>query len=263
MQERHSNYDILDQPQILNRLFHPRPQIGGRPSHPGRRDIMIPVDDNVHIGASLHLARPEDPVILFFHGNGEIASDYDDLGQLFTRAGLNFFVVDYRGYGLSTGQPSVSAMMADCQTIADFTSDFLVDSQLTGPLCIMGRSLGSASAIELAINQRIQFRCLIVESGFAWISPLLRILGIDSESLGLKKQGQFENVDKIKQVLSPCLIIHAEYDHIIPYSDGQALFDACQSKEKKLLKIKNANHNDIFLRGMDLYLSHVKDICSP
>lgn len=256
-----TNYEILDQPQVLNFLFHPRPQIDARPSHTGRQDMMIPVDDTVSIGASLHVAGAAAPTILFFHGNGEIVSDYDELGRLFTRIGVNFFVVDYRGYGSSTGHPTVAAMMQDCHMIGDYVENCLKAQSMTGPLCVMGRSLGSASAIELAVGRQNRFACLIVESGFAWAGPLLKILGIDADRIGFKEEQGFENVDKIKRFTKPCLVIHAQYDHIIPLSDGRSLFEACGADKKKLLEIEGANHNDIFLRGMDIYLSHVREIC--
>ena len=66
------------------------------------------------MGARLHRAEKEGPVILFFHDNGEIVADYDDLAQMYVNAGINFFPVDYRGYGRSTGIPSVAGMMSDC-----------------------------------------------------------------------------------------------------------------------------------------------------
>ena len=56
----------------------------------------------------------------------------------------------------------------------------------------------------------------------------------------------------------PTLIIHAEMDHIIPFSEGKALYEACQSGNKKLLEIKGANHNDIFYRGFSEYLDGMK-----
>ena len=54
------------------------------------------------------------------------------------------------------------------------------------------------------------------------------------------------------------LIIHAEFDHIIPFSDGQTLFEACPAKDKTLLKIAGANHNDIFFRGFEQYLAAMR-----
>jgi fermentation-respiration switch protein FrsA (DUF1100 family) len=88
----------------------------------------------------------------------------------------------------------------------------------------------------------------------------LTLLGIDFTALGFKEEKGFRNVDKIKNFDKPTLIIHAEFDHIIPYSDGQTLYDASPSKDKKLLKIPGANHNDIFMRGLQEYLAAVKNI---
>ncbi len=260
-QHNEKKLSVLDQPHVLAHLFHPRPEVGGRPAKENRDDIFIPVENGHQIGASFHFVRADAPVVLFFHGNGEIVSDYDDVGSLYNTMGINFFVVDYRGYGRSTGSPSVSSMMEDCHIVFDFVLAYMATLKLTGPLCVMGRSLGSASAIELCASRADGFKCLIIESGFAWAGPLLQTLGIDPESIGFKEQQGFENVDKIKTFSKPCLVIHAQFDHIIPFSDGQALYDACAGNEKTLLEIKGANHNDIFLRGMNQYLDHIKTIC--
>ncbi len=255
------NYKALDQPQVLSCLFHPRNEEGFRQTENSRDDILIRVDDDVNVAASFHFVKDNAPVILFFHGNGEIVSDYDDLGRLYNKIGINFFIVDYRGYGRSSGIPRVSSMMKDCHTIFDYILEYISNKGLTGPLCVMGRSLGSASAIELCATRENDFECLIIESGFALAAPLLAKLGINPENIGFKEQQGFENIDKIMTFSKPCLIIHAQFDHIISFSDGQSLFDACSSANKKFLEIKGANHNDIFLRGMDQYLEHIKKIC--
>ena len=143
------NYAVLDQPGVLQSLFHPRKQAPGRTPHGGRDDLMIPVDQGVEVGASFHFKHPDAPVILFFHGNGEIVSDYDEIGACFLDIGVNFFVVDYRGYGSSTGFPAFSSMMDDCHIQLDFLISYMREKQMTGPVCVMGRSLGSAPALEL------------------------------------------------------------------------------------------------------------------
>lgn len=255
------NLSVLDQPLVLRHLFHPRGENRFRQTRNNRDDIMIPVDKGVHLGASFHFVKKTAPVILFFHGNGEIVSDYDDIGMLFNDKGLNFFIVDYRGYGLSTGTASVTSLIADCHRVFDFVGTYMADMGLTGSLCVMGRSLGSAAAIELCSTRTDEFKCLIIESGFAWVAPLLKKLGIHPESIGFMEDQGFENIEKIKIFLKPLLLIHAQFDHIIPFSDGQALFDACGSKDKTLVQIKGANHNDIFFKGMDRYLEHITKIC--
>lgn len=257
------NYAVLDQPYVLSSLFHPRKEDPGRLPQGGRDDLMIPVGQGVEVGASLHFKQRDAPVILFFHGNGEIVSDYDEIGSCFLDIGVNFFVVDYRGYGSSTGLPAFSSMMEDSHVQLAFLFSYMKENQMTGPVCVMGRSLGSAPALELGSNSAFPLQSLMIESGFATAAPLLRTLGIDPVSMGFKEEHGFENLDKIKSVLCPCLIIHAQFDHLIPFSQGEALYDACLSDAKFLLEIKGANHNDIFFRGMAPYLEQVKKFCFP
>ncbi len=248
-----SNYSALDRPEISMYLFHPRADM-----RITNRDVMIPVGNNVVIGARLHTAGKSAPNILFFHGNGEIVADYDDLGQMYNQSGINFFPVDYRGYGRSTGKPTVTTMMQDCHLIFQFVENWLKENGHSGPLILMGRSLGSASVLELAAHYKDRFDALIVESGFAYAAPLLQLLGVNVKALGFKEEEGFRNADKIRSFDKPTLIIHAEYDHIIPFSDGQALHDASPSQDKTLLKIPGANHNDIFFRGLSEYMAAVR-----
>lgn len=252
------DYSILDRPEILAVLFHPRPSYGGGSVNPPSRELMVPVDDKIAVGACFHAGDSAGPNILFFHGNGEIVDDYNDLGPLYTQMGINFMAVDYRGYGRSGGRPSVAAMMSDCHNIFDWTVAWLRKNSHTGPLAVMGRSLGSASALELAAHRAADIDGLIVESGFAYAAPLLQLLGVSPAAIGFREEEGFRNIDKIKQVDKPTLIIHAEFDHIIPHSEGKALYDACPAAEKSLLTISGANHNDIFARGLSEYLEAVK-----
>ncbi len=254
------DYSSLDRQQVLSVLFHPRPEMHDSPAHPPSCDIMIPVAEDVKIGARFHLSNKSGANILFFHGNGEIVADYHDLGPLYNRADINFLAVDYRGYGRSGGRPTVSAMMQDCHTIFEFTSSWLKENSYTGPIIVMGRSLGSASALELASSCGDKIGALAIESGFAYAGPLLQLLGIAPDTIGFDEQAGFRNIDKISTYNKPVLIIHAEFDHIIPYAEGLALFEACPSETKTMLTISGANHNDIFMRGFQEYLQAVKKL---
>jgi hypothetical protein len=245
----------LDQPAISNVLFHPRPEFGQSESATDESHIMIPVEADIHIGARFHRIERSGVNVLFFHGNGEIVADYDDFGPIVNQLGLNFLAVDYRGYGRSTGRPTVTAMMRDCHTIFDFVSRWLADNEYGGPLALMGRSLGSASVLELASHYAPQIDGLIVESGFAHSAPLLQLLGIQTAEIGFEEAAGFLNADKIRHFHKPTLIIHAEHDHIIPHSEGVMLFETCPSADKTLITIANANHNDIFMRGLEDYLA--------
>ena len=262
------DYSVLDRPEVLHFLFHPRPEPSGSPFQaadstgliPHEKDILIPVEEEVVIGARFHMAEKSGANLLFFHGNGEIVADYDELGPVYNQMGVNFLAVDYRGYGRSTGKPTVSAMMRDCHVIFEYVQNWLRQNNFLGPILLMGRSLGSASVLELAAACGDSTDGLIVESGFAYATPLLQLLGIDLEALGFKEEKGFRNIDKIRNFSKPTLIIHAEFDHIIPFSEGEALYNASSSPDKTFLKIPGANHNDIFMRGLQEYLAAVKNI---
>jgi uncharacterized protein len=254
------DYTHLDRPEILRFLFHPRGEYGTRGKPPGAMDVFVPVDADVMVGGRFHIAHEAAQNILFFHGNGEIVADYDEMGPLYNRMGLNFLAVDYRGYGRSTGEPTITAMMRDCHMIFEFSLKWLKDEGCTGPLIVMGRSLGSASALELASHYQNRMSGLVVESGFAYAGPLLKLLGINPEAIGFKEEEGFRNLEKIKAWNKPALIIHAEFDHIIPFSEGEALYHACPSSDKTLLKVPGANHNDILVLGFNDYMGAVKNL---
>jgi len=255
-----TDYSALDRPEILMFLFHPRPEWGAPRTEKGTVEVLIPVEKDVVVGGRYYLAGKEAANLLFFHGNGEIVADYEDLAPLYLERGINFLPVDYRGYGRSSGSPTITAMMKDCRVIFQYTRRWLGENGCTGPFIVMGRSLGSASVLELVSCYAREIDGLIIESGFAYAEPLLRLLGIDMKALGLTEEEGFRNVDKIRTFPKPTLIIHAEFDHIIPFSDGRALYEACPADDKRLLMIPRANHNDIFARGIDRYLEAVKEL---
>ncbi len=255
------NYPKLDRPELLAFLFHPRPEFDVPWSRPTQyEDVAIPVGKDVTIGARFHLAGPRGPNLLFFHGNGEIVADYDDLADVYTRLGMNFFPVDYRGYGRSTGKPTVTAMMRDCHVIFVYWQNWLKERDFTGPLVVMGRSLGSASALELLATYGDKIKGVVIESGFAHSEALVNILSLSMDDLGITEEEGFRNVDKIRTFGKPTLIIHAEFDHILPFREGQALFDASPAQDKRLLMIPGANHNDLFQKGLREYIDAVKEL---
>ncbi len=249
------DYPALDADWISRVIFYPRPELG-YPDEGRYERLRIPLEGGLSLGGRFHLAGQDAPNVLFFHGNGEIVADYDDIGGIFTRMGINFIPVDYRGYGASTGWPTFSSMMRDAQTAYQFLASWLRERGYGGPLVLMGRSLGSAPALDVAFRNPEAVAGLIVESGFARILPLMNLLGIDNP--GITEEDGPLNVRKIERIAMPTLIIHAEYDRIIPFAEGRELYEASGSADKRFLKIPNAGHNDVFQEGMEAYLEAVR-----
>lgn len=257
-----NDYSQLDRPEILSALFHPRKQSPYLQTPPHCEQVQIEVEKNICIGGRFHMAPNPTAAILFFHGNGEIAADYDELGPIYAQMGINFYVVDYRGYGQSDGTPTVTAMLSDCHLILEYVLKRISHDLPKIPLAVMGRSLGSASVLELVHNRPDAMDALIIESGFAYAGPLLKLLGVFPEHINVTEESGFSNISKISKFAKPTLIIHAEFDHIIPFTDGQKLFDSSPAQEKTLLQIPLANHNDIFVRGFERYMDAVKNLLS-
>lgn len=249
----------LDGPEVSQYLFYPRASWNNPQSREGVRDILIPVEPGVSIGSRYHIASKEGPSILFFHGNGEIVEDYEDIAFLYFRLGLNFLPVDYRGYGHSTGQPSVSSMLRDAHVVFDYTRKWLNLNGCSGPFIVMGRSLGSAPALELAESYPEIIDGLIIESGFARSQTILDLVGVDMERAGISENEAFRHIEKIGHFRKPTLIIHAELDQILPFTDGAALYEASGAVHKRLLKIPGADHNSIFQVGLSDYMKAVAD----
>jgi len=235
-------------------IFHPRKAYQQK----GENDHLIEVEKGMNVGARFHLNNPGAPTILFFHGNGEIAPEYDDIAQMYKQQNINFIIADFRGYGFSNGTPTAENTQSDAHPVLDYVLWHLKKENYIGPLILMGRSLGSVSGLELARRYQGDFSALIIESGFADEGPLFQLFGIKPEQVGFKKEDGFQNGAKISKYQGPLLVIHAEQDHIIPFSQGEELLNLCPSKNKKLLPIPNANHNNILGESPQKYFKEVE-----
>ncbi|MBT3379386.1 MAG: alpha/beta fold hydrolase [Lentisphaerae bacterium] len=246
----------LDDQAISRALFHPRGEALGHVSPGIRTETQC---GSAIVGGYLHLNPTSDVLMLFFHGNGEIAADYDSLSRLFTQCGTSYWVVDYRRYGRSTGAPSLPHMLADAEVCLN---DIPRISQLAGKpfrhILIMGRSLGSAPAIHLAATATDKLAGLILDSPYADGPALIRRLGGPVVSRS-DFPASSDNLGKMRQCDLPALIIHGTDDHIIPFSDSEALLDACPCPEKKLLSIEGAGHNDLLVHGLDQYCTAIRE----
>ncbi len=252
------NYlSFLDRPEITSFLFYPRKDPSSRPPE-GALDLMVPVEEHVSVGMRCYLADPESPHILFFHGNGEIASDYDDIGPVYNSFGLNLMVADYRGYGKSNGEPCVSSLLRDSCAVLKYTRQWKIRNDRISPLWVMGRSLGSAAALEIADSLPGEFDGLVIESGFADTKDLLSRLGINSPVFEDQEDSDISNLDKISGWSKPTLVIHAENDSIIPLEHGKRLYEACPAEIKDMRIISGADHNTIFLIAGRSYFETIR-----
>jgi len=249
------NVSALDHPKVLEHLFHPRKDYLAQPQH--GIEYFIKVEVGIEIGARFFLSDPLNPHILFFHGRDEIVSDYNEVGNMYNRYDISLLAVDYRGYGRSTGKPTATSLLSDAHIILKEIYNWLQKKGRTGPFIVMGRELGSASALEVASSHQDKISGLILESAFARTIPWLNRIGVPTDELKISEADGFANFGKIKVIGKPTLIIHGPHDDIIPLRDADILLCNCGARNKELALAFGAGHNDIILRTGEAYFQTI------
>src|SRR4030042_2748685 len=179
------DYSSLDHPFLLQFIFYPRKDFTPCPRN--GFDLSVWVGNGASISCRFYMGHHEWPWILFFHGNGEVVSDYDEISLFYHQKKINLVVADYRGYGASQGTPSLTHLVQDSHVIFREVRAELSRRNLRSDLWVMGRSLGSISALELAHQYQEEMKGLIIESGFPSVARMLEHLGISAHGIDLEK----------------------------------------------------------------------------
>jgi uncharacterized protein len=240
-----TDYSKLDAPEVLAHLFFPQQE--ARTVLPeGSLDLDIEVSDGVSLGCRFYPCALDAPTLVYFHGNGETVPDYDEIAKHYGAHGLNLFVTTYRGYGWSTGSPSVSTMLEDGERVYEYIRNWLSTNSYSDVLFIMGRSLGSAVAIDLVCKKKDEVKGMIIESGFADTLPLAKSLGIDIDQGDIVEEECFGNCQKIAKIKNPTLILHGARDEIIPVGMAEKLQADSGARNKQFMVIPGDRWNLLF-----------------
>jgi len=256
---------FLDRPEILEVVFPLVYSSFYSLNYPQFSSTDVPtysieVEEGIKIDCGFWVSGKECPSILYFHGNGETVASHDWVAPFYNQRGINLFVADYRGYGSSNGKPTISNMIDDAHAIFKGFKERIDKEGFSRSLFLMGRSLGSMPAIELAFNYQDELRGLIIESGAANnFRRLWDHLEIPQKETLLGEEGLFLNKVKIRQVHKPTLIIHGEYDQIIPVEEGAELYQSSGAQDKRILIIPQAGHNDIMVVKQSLYFDTIEE----
>ncbi len=251
------DYSYVDQTYFLQMLFYPRPDFSHPPNY--AFDLFTETEDGARLVARFYYGKEQWPWIIYFHGNGEVASDYDDLASLYLAQQINLVVADYRGYGASSGNPSFTHLVQDAHLLYQAIGQELDRRGYSGDRYIMGRSLGSISALELAFHYGANLQGLIIESGFASINRLIYHLGLAQPNAELDQIEQ-ECLEMIRKIALPALIIHGQADNLVLLREGELVYQTLASPQKKILVIPGAGHNDIIIRDIPKYFGAIKNL---
>ncbi len=178
--------------------------------------------------------------VLIFHGNAGNISHRLDYLTMFHRLGYSSFIVDYRGYGRSTGSPSEEGTYRDAEAAWRWLTN--ERGVAPGDIVVFGESLGGAVAAWLAT--RVKPRALVLASTFTSV-PDLGAQVYPFLPVRLISRFSYDSREAIKAIKAPILIAHSRDDDIVPFAHGKALYETA-GEPKQFLEMRGG-HNDGFI----------------
>lgn len=214
-----------------SQIYFPTPEV----RRPGAQALWIKSS-----GAKLKVwtvPRPGPRALLYFGGNAEdVAANLDDFARTFPRHSL--YLVNYRGYGGSLGDPSEAGFYADALAVHDHVRAEHAE------IAVVGRSLGASVAVYLASERPVERLVLVTafdslievaRAHFPWL-PVARLL-----------QDRYESARRAPAVRAPVLVVVAGNDEIIPRARSRALAAAFAPGQARVVVVPGTTHNTLDL----------------
>lgn len=239
----------LISPKLLRRhvIYHPSHDVNENTLQELQFYRFAPLsemDEKMPFRGFIHVPDSPQKIIVIFHGNAGQAADRITLARGFSDKKTVILLAEYPGYGQRTGKPSEAKL---CATALD-DMKFLKKNFPDLPVIVVGESLGSGVATWLATQFDL--------SGLILISPFTSLPGLTRElfsglPLGWFLPDHFDSLARFEALASntekkrpPLLVLHGEKDQVVPFSQGQKLFDHYPGP-KNLIAVQGAGHNDL------------------
>ncbi len=196
------------------------------------------------------------PVVLHFHGNGELVHHWVDFAPALAHWGWDLFLAEYRGYGASAGAPRLGAMLDDVPAIVNAVG---VDP---ARIVVFGRSVGSIFAIE-AVHRFPELAGLVLESGIADVHQRVRMrvepteMACSEADLAAAVAARMDHQNKLEEYQGQSLVLHAEGDHLVPIDHAERNHRWVGGKNKTLVRFSRGDHNSIFAFNQAEYLDRL------
>lgn len=208
--------------RLERQALFPMPPAGEAVALEGRAEVVSLAGHGSPVEALYLAPVPEPatdsapaPLLLFFHGNAELAEHWLDAFEEPRRRGWAALLVEYPGYGRCTGSPSEGSITAAARAAFEWAShDPRVDRDR---IVAYGRSLGGAAAASLAGNHPLA--ALVLESSFTSVPE---VAGIGGPARWLVVD-RFDNLAALARHRGPLLVLHGRTDPVIPFAHGQRL----------------------------------------
>lgn len=211
----------------------------------GVEERWLDVAEGVRVVAWHGRARPGQPTLLYFHGNGANLAARAERIRRFMGQGWGVYMMAYRGYSGSGGVPSEEANQADARrAYADLVSLGVAPADIV----VYGESLGTGIATRLALD--VAVRGLILDAPFTSLVDIgasrYPFLPVD-----LLLTERYETIRQIGGLRTSLLVIHGEADRIVPVEMGRRVFAAASlaAEPRRLVTLPGAGHANHMRHG--------------
>jgi len=172
-------------------------------------------------------------VVLFLYGNADNLNNCSSFSLSVLPRGYDFFLVDYRGYGKSTGSPSTKGLSLDIQATIDYLSQHFDD------IYIYTQSIGGVALLgTLDKINKSKIRAIVTEGAFLSYREISKdFLGLLLPWVDYDELESYAPISSNGETTIPLMLVHSEEDNLIPYKEGVSL--AKHFKNAKHRKIKS------------------------
>jgi pimeloyl-ACP methyl ester carboxylesterase len=191
-------------------------------------------------------------LVVFFHGNAQnLTSHFVNLVWL-TDHGYDVLIFDYRGYGLSEGEPNPKGVAEDGLAFLNYGYEAFKKGGFE-KFIVYTQSLGGAVALRSLedFSHRDEISLLVLDSTF--LSP--RIVARDKTNFILAKliSNDYTANPELKHLTMPVLSIHSTADFVISYKLGESLYQSIPNLKKELWTFSAKGHGDVFFVENEKY----------
>jgi len=205
---------------------------------PEAQEVALQTSDGERLVAWYVAPKPEKPLFIYFHGNGDTLNWRVGRDRSLIADGSGLLAVSYRGYEGSTGSPSEDGMHLDAAAAYAFAAEHQITADR---IVLWGHSLGTGVAVWLAAERKI--RALVLEAPYTSVAdvaavnyPLLPVRWLLTD--------QFHSDWLIDKVTAPVLVFHGDKDDTIPISFGQRLYGLIKAP-KCFVRFPLGGHGDL------------------
>jgi len=222
-------------------LFHPERAPVDNPvaQRFNPRDIFFPSGDGETLHGWYFMASQAKGTVLVFHGNAENISTHVNGVLWLVQEGFNLFIIDYRGYGLSTGKPDLAGVHRD--GLAAYARLLTLPGIDPDRVVLLGQSLGGSVAtyVAAAAPQRVHVRLLVLDSAIFSYRQIARekLAGFFltwpfQYPLSWLFNDTYSSGRWLGKVTAPLVIVHDLADRTVPFHHAEQLYAACRGQRE-------------------------------